>query len=58
VQLHLGGRQVTMPLSGFDLDDTPYPFLLILRQAEIEMALIAHLADRRVSVAWGTELLS
>ena len=47
-----------MPLSGFDLDDTPYPFLLVLRQAEIEAALIAHLADRGVSVEWGTELLS
>jgi 2-polyprenyl-6-methoxyphenol hydroxylase-like FAD-dependent oxidoreductase len=58
VQLHLGGRQVTVPLSGFDLDDTPYPFLLVLRQTEIEAALIAHLADRGVSVEWGTELLA
>ena len=58
VQLHLGDREVTVPLSGFDLDDTSYPFLLVLRQAEVEAALIAHLAGRGHSVGWGTELLS
>lgn len=58
VQLHLGDREVTVPLSGFDLDDTSYPFLLVLGQAEVEAALIAHLAGRGLSVEWGTELLS
>jgi 2-polyprenyl-6-methoxyphenol hydroxylase-like FAD-dependent oxidoreductase len=58
VQLHLGDREVTVPLSGFDLDDTSYPFLLVLRQAEVEAALIAHLASQGLSVEWGTELLS
>lgn len=58
VQLHLGDREVTVPLSGFDLDDTSYPFLLVLRQAGVEAVLIAHLAGRGLSVEWGTELLS
>jgi 2-polyprenyl-6-methoxyphenol hydroxylase-like FAD-dependent oxidoreductase len=58
VQLHLSDREVTVPLSGFDLDDTSYPFLLVLRQTEVEAALIAHLASRGLSVGWGTELLS
>jgi 2-polyprenyl-6-methoxyphenol hydroxylase-like FAD-dependent oxidoreductase len=47
-----------MPFPDIDADDTSYPFLLVLRQAEIEAALTAHLAAQGLSVEWGTELLS
>lgn len=33
VRLHLDGREVVVPLSDFAVDDTPYLFLLVLRQA-------------------------
>jgi 2-polyprenyl-6-methoxyphenol hydroxylase-like FAD-dependent oxidoreductase len=58
VQLHLGGRDVTMPVFDFDVDDTSYPYLLLLRQAEVEAALRAHLAAQGLTVEWGAELRS
>ena len=58
VQLHLDGRDLAMPLPDVDADDTSYPFLLVLRQAEIEAALLAHLAAQGLSVEWGAQLLS
>jgi 2-polyprenyl-6-methoxyphenol hydroxylase-like FAD-dependent oxidoreductase len=58
VQLHLDGRDLAMPLPDIDADDTSYPFLLVLRQAEMEAALMAHLAAQGLSVEWGTQLLS
>ena len=58
VQLHLDGRDLAMPLLDTDADDTAYPFLLVLRQAEVEAALLAHLAAQGLSVEWGVELLS
>jgi 2-polyprenyl-6-methoxyphenol hydroxylase-like FAD-dependent oxidoreductase len=58
VQLHLDGRDLAMPLPDVDADDTSYPFLLVLRQAEIEAALLAHLAAQGLSVEWGAQLVS
>ena len=48
VQLHAGGRVVRIRLFGLGLDDTAYPFLLFVSQAETEQVLGDHLADR-----WG-----
>jgi 2-polyprenyl-6-methoxyphenol hydroxylase-like FAD-dependent oxidoreductase len=58
VQLHLDGRDLAMPFPDLGADDTSYPFLLVLRQAEIEATLMAHLAAQGLSVEWGAELLS
>jgi 2-polyprenyl-6-methoxyphenol hydroxylase-like FAD-dependent oxidoreductase len=58
VQLHLDGRDLAVPVPAIEADDTAYPFLLVLRQAEVEAALLAHLAARGLSVEWGVELLS
>ncbi len=58
VRLHLDGRDVTVRLCDFGLDDTSYPFLLVLRQAQTEAALRAHLGARGVAVEWGTRFLS
>ena len=57
-RLHLRGRQVTVAMHDAGLRDTPYPFLLILRQAETEAVLRDHLRDRALIVDWGTEYLS
>ena len=39
------------------MDDTAYPFLLFLSQAETEQALVDHLAQQRVDVQWNTRLV-
>jgi 2-polyprenyl-6-methoxyphenol hydroxylase-like FAD-dependent oxidoreductase len=57
-RLHLARRDLTVPLFDMGLDDTSYPFLLVLRQAETEAALLAHLAGRGVTVEWGSELVA
>jgi 2-polyprenyl-6-methoxyphenol hydroxylase-like FAD-dependent oxidoreductase len=57
LQLHSGGRTTAVRLFDLGLDDTPYPFLLFLSQAETEAALAAHLADEQVVVERGTELV-
>jgi 2-polyprenyl-6-methoxyphenol hydroxylase-like FAD-dependent oxidoreductase len=55
VRLHLDGRDLVLPLSDLGLADTSYPFLLVLRQAETEAALLAHLRGRGLAVEWSTE---
>lgn len=57
-RLHLGGREVTVPMHDPGLRDTPYPFLLVLRQAETEAVLRDHLRERALTVEWGTEFRS
>jgi 2-polyprenyl-6-methoxyphenol hydroxylase-like FAD-dependent oxidoreductase len=57
VQLHAGGRVVRIRLFGLGLDDTAYPFLLFVSQAETEQVLGDHLADRGVRVERGVELV-
>jgi 2-polyprenyl-6-methoxyphenol hydroxylase-like FAD-dependent oxidoreductase len=56
VQLHAGGRVVRIRLFGLGLDDTAYPFLLIVSQAETEQVLGDHLAGHGVLVERGVEL--
>jgi 2-polyprenyl-6-methoxyphenol hydroxylase-like FAD-dependent oxidoreductase len=56
VQLHAGGRVVRVRLFGLGLDDTAYPFLLFVAQAETEQVLLDHLASRGVPVEREVEL--
>jgi 2-polyprenyl-6-methoxyphenol hydroxylase-like FAD-dependent oxidoreductase len=56
VQLHAGRRVVRVRLFGLGLDDTAYPFLLFVSQAETEQVLNAHLAARGGRVERGVEL--
>jgi 2-polyprenyl-6-methoxyphenol hydroxylase-like FAD-dependent oxidoreductase len=56
VQLHAGGRVVRIRLFGLGLDDTAYPFLLFVSQAETEQVLGDHLAGRGVPVERGVEV--
>jgi 2-polyprenyl-6-methoxyphenol hydroxylase-like FAD-dependent oxidoreductase len=57
VQLHAGGRVVRVRLFGLGLDDTAYPFLLFVSQAETERVLGDHLATGGVQVERGVELI-
>lgn len=56
LRLHAGRRTVSMPLFDIGLDDTAYPYLLFLSQAETERILIDHLAQHDVRPERGTEL--
>jgi 2-polyprenyl-6-methoxyphenol hydroxylase-like FAD-dependent oxidoreductase len=56
VQLHAGGRVVPIRLFGLGLDDTAYPFLLFVSQAETEQLLGDHLTTGGVQVERGVEL--
>jgi 2-polyprenyl-6-methoxyphenol hydroxylase-like FAD-dependent oxidoreductase len=56
VQLHAGGRGVRIRLFGLGLDDTAFPFLLFVSQAETEQVLGEHLAGRGTPVERGVEL--
>ena len=56
VQLHAGSRVVRIRLFGLGLDDTAYPFLLFVSQAETEQVLGDHLAGCGVPVERGVEL--
>jgi 2-polyprenyl-6-methoxyphenol hydroxylase-like FAD-dependent oxidoreductase len=57
VQLHAGGRTIRIRLFGLGLDDTAYPFLLFVSQAETEQVLNDHLATRGVQVERRVELV-
>lgn len=56
LRLHARGRTVRLPLFDIGLDDTAYPFLLFLSQAETEAVLAEHLAGRGAAVERGVEL--
>ncbi len=56
VQLHAGGRVARVRLFGLGLDDTAFPFLLFVSQAETEQLLGDHLASGGVQVERGVEL--
>jgi 2-polyprenyl-6-methoxyphenol hydroxylase-like FAD-dependent oxidoreductase len=58
VQLHAGGRVVRIRLFGLGLDDTAYPFLLFVSQAETEQVLSDQLATGGIRVERGVELVS
>jgi 2-polyprenyl-6-methoxyphenol hydroxylase-like FAD-dependent oxidoreductase len=57
VQLHAGGRVVPIRLFGLGLDDTAYPFLLFVSQAETEQLLGDYLAAAGVPVERGVEVV-
>jgi 2-polyprenyl-6-methoxyphenol hydroxylase-like FAD-dependent oxidoreductase len=56
LRLHVPGRVLTVPMFDLGLDDTAYPFLLFLSQAETERVLGEHLAAAGVPVERGVEL--
>jgi 2-polyprenyl-6-methoxyphenol hydroxylase-like FAD-dependent oxidoreductase len=56
LQMHTGARTTEVPLFDIGLDDTAYPFLLFLSQAETEAVLAEHLAQRGATVERGVEL--
>jgi 2-polyprenyl-6-methoxyphenol hydroxylase-like FAD-dependent oxidoreductase len=57
LQLHSRGRSTELPLFDIGLDDTAYPFLLFLSQAETEAILERYLATRGTLVERGVELV-
>ena len=57
VQLHAGGRAIPIRLFGLGLDDTAFPFLLFVSQAETEQLLGDYLAAAGVPVERGVELV-
>jgi 2-polyprenyl-6-methoxyphenol hydroxylase-like FAD-dependent oxidoreductase len=57
LQWHAGGRTATLPLFDMDMDDTAYPFLLFLSQAETEQALVEHLSEQHVEGQWNTRFM-
>jgi len=57
IQLHADGRVVRIRLFSLGLDDTAYPFLLFVSQAETEEVLNDHLATGGTLVERGVELV-
>ena len=57
LQLHAGGRVVRVRLFGLGLDDTAYPFLLLVSQAETEQVLGERLAGQGVAIEREVELI-
>jgi 2-polyprenyl-6-methoxyphenol hydroxylase-like FAD-dependent oxidoreductase len=57
LQLHSGGRVVRVRLFGLGLDDTEFPFLLLVSQADTEQVLGDHLAAGGIPVERGAELV-
>jgi 2-polyprenyl-6-methoxyphenol hydroxylase-like FAD-dependent oxidoreductase len=58
VQVHAGERVVAVRLFDVGLEDTAYPFLLFVSQAETEAVLNEHLAEQGVQVERGVELVA
>jgi 2-polyprenyl-6-methoxyphenol hydroxylase-like FAD-dependent oxidoreductase len=58
LQMHFGRRLVGTRLFDVGLEDTAYPFLLFISQAETEAVLNEHLAARGVHVERGVELVA
>jgi 2-polyprenyl-6-methoxyphenol hydroxylase-like FAD-dependent oxidoreductase len=58
LHLHAGDRTTELPLFDIGVDDTAFPFLLFVSQAETEAVLNTHLADEGVVVERGVELVS
>ncbi|HEX4658170.1 MAG TPA: FAD-dependent monooxygenase [Streptosporangiaceae bacterium] len=54
--MHVRGRVLGVPMLDLGLDDTAYPYLLFLSQAETERVLGEHLAAAGVVVERGVEL--
>jgi 2-polyprenyl-6-methoxyphenol hydroxylase-like FAD-dependent oxidoreductase len=58
LRLHFGERVVPIRLFDVGLEDTAYPFLLFVSQAETEAVLNEHLAERGIEVERGVELVT
>src|SRR5215469_2217899 len=56
LRMHVPGRVVTVPMFDLGLEDTAYPFLLFLSQAETERVLGECLAAAGIAVERGVEL--
>ncbi len=56
LRMHARGRVLAVPMFDLGLDDTAYPYLLFLSQAETERILSEHLAAAGVHVERGVEL--
>jgi len=56
LRMHVPGRVLAVPMFDLGLDDTAYPFLLFLSQAETERVLGEYLAAADVPVERGVEL--
>src|SRR5216684_8057616 len=56
LRMHVPGRVLAVPMFDLGLDDTAYPFLLFLSQAETERILSEHLAAGGIHVERGVEL--
>jgi 2-polyprenyl-6-methoxyphenol hydroxylase-like FAD-dependent oxidoreductase len=57
VRVHAGERVVAVPLLDVGLEDTAFPFLLFISQAETEAVLNEHLAEQGIAVERGVELV-
>ena len=57
LRMHVPGRVLAVPMFDLGLDDTAYPFLLFVSQAETERVLGQHLAASGVAVERGVELV-
>jgi 2-polyprenyl-6-methoxyphenol hydroxylase-like FAD-dependent oxidoreductase len=57
LRIHTRGRQVTVPMFDLGLEDTAYPYLLFLSQAETERILEQHLTAAGVTVERRVELV-
>jgi 2-polyprenyl-6-methoxyphenol hydroxylase-like FAD-dependent oxidoreductase len=57
MQLHSARGTVEVPLFDIGLDDTAYPYLLFVSQAQTEEVLVDHLRRRGVVVHRGVELV-
>ena len=58
LRMHFGKRVIGTQLFDIGLEDTAYPFLLFISQAETEAILSEHLAARGVPVERGVELVA
>jgi 2-polyprenyl-6-methoxyphenol hydroxylase-like FAD-dependent oxidoreductase len=58
LRMHAGRRVVPLPLFDIGIEDTAYPFLLFISQAETEAVLSEHVATRGLRVDRGVELVA
>jgi 2-polyprenyl-6-methoxyphenol hydroxylase-like FAD-dependent oxidoreductase len=57
LRIHTGNRTIAVSLFDIGIDDTAYPYLLWVSQAVTEQVLVEHLAEHRVTVERGAELV-
>lgn len=56
-ELHLGRKVVPVTMQDFDMPDTAFPHLTLVRQTDVEEVLARALLDRGVDVERGVELV-